>query len=94
MSANSAFYKQLADDMRQEQVKQNKSGKSVAEFMTQCDHLYIDAMAYIIKITLNPEIEDSQKMTAIGEVIANLYNAIIRLDPIQGERELAKHDST
>jgi hypothetical protein len=69
----------------------NKKWGSVAEFRTSCDLVYKQAMQYVIDITLNTELNKEEQSIAVGEVVANLYNAIIKLDPVLGEKELSEY---
>jgi hypothetical protein len=55
------------------------------------DELYKDAMSYIVCITLNTDLSRQEQMEQVGEVVANLFNAIIELDATYGEKELAKY---
>jgi hypothetical protein len=48
-------------------------------------------MQYVIDITLNTELNKEEQSIAVGEVVANLYNAIIKLDPVLGEKELSEY---
>jgi hypothetical protein len=66
--------------------------KSVAELRAACDKLYKESMGHVIAIMLDPELTKEEQLHLIGEVAANLYNAIINLDPEFAKQELAQLD--
>jgi hypothetical protein len=66
---------------------------SFAEFKSNADMLYRTHMTQVVAAMLNEDLDEEQKNQRIGEIVADLFNNMLALDRLQGEKELSRYDS-